>query len=442
MANEQWTIVPTGEITGLQGVPVSQGGTGKTSWTKYCIPFLSDTTAFGEIPIGSANQYLKVNATVTGYEFGTVEVSHNLLSASHPDTITASPVLGDLIVGNATPKWERLAGNTTTTKKFLSQTGTGTISAIPVWDTLVDGDIPTNIVRNTRQILTGTGLTGGGDLSADRTLSLTVPVAIANGGTGQDWSAIVQGNIPYFSATGVMSPLAPGTANQILITGGGGANPSWLNIASLLTAGSNISISGTTNVTIATIANPTFSTSVSTPLLTNAGALTIQTTATAGADDIIFQTAGTERMRILENGNLGIRTTAPRGILDVIAPANTHANIYWDTTTAGYASNFLFYEGGVAKASVQHNPSVSAGGLIFQTGGISAPANTKVTIDSSGNFGIGTTDQFGSGAKVIGLANATTVPSTNPTGGGVLYAEGGALKWRGSAGTVTTIAAA
>ncbi len=40
------------------------------------------------------------------------------------------------------------------------------------------------------------------------------------------------------------------------------------------------------------------------------------------------------------------------------------------------------------------------------------------------------------------IANATTVPGSNPVGGGNLYVEGGALKWRGSSGTVTTIAAA
>jgi hypothetical protein len=61
---------------------------------------------------------------------------------------------------------------------------------------------------------------------------------------------------------------------------------------------------------------------------------------------------------------------------------------------------------------------------------------------SGGNLGIGITDQFGGGAQVVGLANATTVPTTNPTGGGVLYAEAGALKWRGSSGTITTMAAA
>jgi hypothetical protein len=56
------------------------------------------------------------------------------------------------------------------------------------------------------------------------------------------------------------------------------------------------------------------------------------------------------------------------------------------------------------------------------------------------NLGIGTTGQFGSGNAVIGIANASTVPTTNPTGGGVIYVEGGALKYRGSSGTITTIA--
>ncbi len=55
--------------------------------------------------------------------------AHNLLSATHPDTVAAAPVLGDLVAANSTPAWARLAGNTTTTRKFLRQTGTGTVSA-------------------------------------------------------------------------------------------------------------------------------------------------------------------------------------------------------------------------------------------------------------------------------------------------------------------------
>lgn len=40
------------------------------------------------------------------------------------------------------------------------------------------------------------------------------------------------------------------------------------------------------------------------------------------------------------------------------------------------------------------------------------------------------------------MQNTSAAPSSNLTGGGYLYAEAGALKWRGSSGTVTTIAVA
>jgi hypothetical protein len=38
----------------------------------------------------------------------------------------------------------------------------------------------------------------------------------------------------------------------------------------------------------------------------------------------------------------------------------------------------------------------------------------------------------------VNLTN-TTAPTANMTGGGILYVEAGALKYRGSSGTVTTI---
>ena len=54
-----------------------------------------------------------------------------------------------------------------------------------------------------------------------------------------------------------------------------------------------------------------------------------------------------------------------------------------------------------------------------------------------GNYG-----EVGSGLGVFALSDAATAPTTNPTGGGVLFSEAGALKWRGSSGTVTVIAVA
>lgn len=57
----------------------------------------------------------------------------------------------------------------------------------------------------------------------------------------------------------------------------------------------------------------------------------------------------------------------------------------------------------------------------------------------SGNVCFGATPSMGGGVGVVFLANAGTNPSTNPSGGGVLYVEAGALKYRGSSGTVTTL---
>lgn len=49
---------------------------------------------------------------------------------------------------------------------------------------------------------------------------------------------------------------------------------------------------------------------------------------------------------------------------------------------------------------------------------------------------------FGAGVGVLGVANATVLPTVNPVAGGILYAQGGALMWRGSGGTITAIAPA
>jgi len=61
---------------------------------------------------------------------------------------------------------------------------------------------------------------------------------------------------------------------------------------------------------------------------------------------------------------------------------------------------------------------------------------------AGGNIGIRTASQFGAGNGVIAIANASVAPSGNPAGGGILYVEDGALKYRGSNGTVTVIAPA
>jgi hypothetical protein len=49
------------------------------------------------------------------------------------------------------------------------------------------------------------------------------------------------------------------------------------------------------------------------------------------------------------------------------------------------------------------------------------------------------TTSVGGGAGVLGIANAGTVPTSNPTGGGVLYVNTGALAYIGTSGSAATI---
>lgn len=93
-----------------------------------------------------------------------------------------------------------------------------------------------------------------------------------------------------------------------------------------------------------------------------------------------------------------------------------------DSTLTGASNNYGFY-GNIASGSGRWN--------LYMAG----------TADNylAGNLLVGMTTVATSSAKTIHIGNGTA-PTANPTSGGVLYVESGALKYRGSSGTVTTIA--
>lgn len=59
------------------------------------------------------------------------------------------------------------------------------------------------------------------------TSGVTGTLPVSRGGTGVNWSTVPQGEIPYFSATGVMNTLDVGTSGYFLKTQGAGADPVW-----------------------------------------------------------------------------------------------------------------------------------------------------------------------------------------------------------------------
>ena len=72
------------------------------------------------------------------------------------------------------------------------------------------------------------------------------------------------------------------------------------------------------------------------------------------------------------------------------------------------------------------------------TAGNAITFTQTMTLDASGNLLVGLATAGTTAAKTIQIANGTA-PTANVTGG-QLYVEAGALKYRGSSGTVTTIA--
>jgi hypothetical protein len=90
--------------------------------------------------------------------------------------------------------------------------------------------------------------------------------------------------------------------------------------------------------------------------------------------------------------------------------------------------------------------SIQSGGNIVTTANLKTPAildtgtATAINFGSSRNVGLfAAGGSFGGGAGVLNIANATTAPTTNPTGGGILYVDAGALSYRGTSNAARTI---
>lgn len=114
--------------------------------------------------------------------------------------------------------------------------------------------------------------------------------------------------------------------------------------------------------------------------------------------------------------------------------------------TAGSSSGSIFlssaFVGMVSRTVLVLSATSDDGnGIVsFQARNFSGNPNTACYSFSQG--GVSGSSAFGDGIGVIFIEDATTAPSSNPSGGGIFYSTGGALHWLGSSGTDTIIAPA
>lgn len=192
-----------------------------------------DATNSIRLAVGGASTLLKSDGTDPSW--GTVD----LLSAFIGDTLAASVVRGDIIIGNATPKWSRLAAGAS--GRVLTSDGTD-VSWQPAsggTNALLDGSVHTDTVAQT--VSRGSLIYGNTTPAWDELVIGAAGRVLTSDGTDVSWqppsggtthdilsathtdsvaNAVTRGSLIYGNATPKWDELVLSTIGQVLYSNG------------------------------------------------------------------------------------------------------------------------------------------------------------------------------------------------------------------------------
>jgi hypothetical protein len=338
---------------------------------------------------------------------------------------TATSINGVTVTGTSTPA--------------LSVTGTTAVSGTNTGDqTTITGNAGTATILETARLINGVSFNGSADITVAADAGTLTGATLAAGVTASSLTSL--GTIASLTAT--TADINGGTIDGTTI---GATTPSTGAFTQLSSTGATSLATGTTGLGIFNSA----------PNLYLPGIAGVAIGPVANASLSLADTASTTYWNTYNNNSTlkwylsaaAYSTTGATG--DVMALSSTGLSVTGTlSSTASMKSGTTGTNGHLQLARSSDGATITnfitdgTNGIINSVIDTIFQANTteRMRITNGGNVGIGTADQFGGGVKVVGLTNATTAPASNPTGGGVLYVESGALKYRGSSGTVTTIA--
>jgi hypothetical protein len=413
----------TGQTISLTGtVAATNGGTGTSTVTTGDLLYGSGTNAWSKLGLGAAYQTLSVNGSGTQVEWNALALNQSnavsgTLGATNGGTGTNNYATGDMLYSSAANTIAKLSGNTSTTKQYLSQTGTGAVSTAPSWATISAADI------------------GAGTLPATR------------GGT--DNSSYAIGDILYADTTTTLAKLADVATGNVLISGGVSTAPAWgkVALASAVSGTLPVANGGTGQTTANAAFNalaPSQATNSGKYLTTNgtdtSWATVTQTTFSAGTTGFTPATATSGAVTLagtLNIANGGTGATTAQGAINALAAATTSG--YYLRGNGTNVVMAAIVAGDVP--TLNQNTTGNAATATLATTATTATTATNLAGGSAGTIpyqsAAGTTVQLTAGTSgYILQSNGAAAPSwvVKPTGT-VTSVTGGSYL---TGGTITT----
>ena len=223
----------SGTTISLTGtVAPTNGGTGVNTVATGDLLYGSAANTWSKLTVGSAYKSLVVNGAGTLPEWNAVALNQSgavsgALPIANGGTNITTYTLGDILYASAVNTLAKLAGDTTTTKKFLTQTGTGSASAAPAWGTISGSDVSGNISGSAGSVanaltlgtyLTGTSFNGSSAVTAtvDATSANTASKVVARDASGNFSAGTITATLSGAATSATTATnIAGGVANQI-----------------------------------------------------------------------------------------------------------------------------------------------------------------------------------------------------------------------------------